>query len=217
MNEPTDTDAAYEREAARSAFHDRLPIGERVSGDPLVDDTMSCFESVTLRLLAPMLVPEKPRHGELDQSECGHCKPSEHTIWRDDTWHLNAGFAPMGIPFIGGLAPNQHCRLEDAPIDLLTTLGPLLQRVSQAVKAVPGVARTHFSRWGDGSEHFHLWALARPAGMMQGRGPMLAFWDDVLPTLPDDLMAQHLQVVAEALAAGGGETFPYRIPAGGST
>ena len=55
-----------------------------------------------------------------------------------------------------------------------------MQRVGDAVKAVQGVARCHFSRWGDGSEHFHLWALARPAGMMQGRGPMLAFWDDVL-------------------------------------
>ena len=54
-------------------------------------------------------------------------------------------------------------------------------RMSEAVKSIPGVARCHFARWGDGSEHFHLWALARPEGMMQGRGAMLAFWDDVLP------------------------------------
>ena len=112
---------------------------------------------------------------------------------------------PSGLPFVGGLAPNQHCRLEDAPLDLLTTLGPLLQRLSEAVKSVPGVARTHFSRWGDGSEHFHLWALARPLGMMQGRGPMLAFWDDVLPRLPEDLQREHLRVVATAMAEGGGE------------
>ena len=82
-----------------------------------------------------------------------------------------------------GIAPREHHRLEDAPIELLTTLGPLLQRVSAAVKAIPGVARCHFARWGDGSEHFHMWALARPAGMMQGRGAMLAFWDDVLPSM----------------------------------
>ena len=54
------------------------------------------------------------------------------------------------------------------------------------------MARAHFARWGDGSEHFHLWALARPAGMMQGRGPMLAFWDDVLPEMPAHLQAEHL-------------------------
>jgi hypothetical protein len=44
--------------------------------------------------------------------------------------------------------------------------------------------------------------------MMQGRGPMLAFWDDLLPPMPADLQAEHLRVVAEALTAGGGEAFP---------
>lgn len=190
---------------ADSAYHRTLPLGERLSGAPLVDDWLSCFEAVTLKPLDPMLVPEAPRAGELDRSECGHCRPSEFTIWRDDLWHVNAGFEPMRIPFIGGIAPNDHCRLEDAPLEVLTTLGPLLQRVSAAVKSIPGVARTHFARWGDGSEHFHLWALARPAGMMQGRGAMLAFWNDVLPTMPNDLAAEHLCIVAASLAAGGGE------------
>ncbi len=199
---------AHETQDADSAYHRLLPIGERLPGDPLVDDWLSCFEAVTMRPLQQMRVPERPRAGELDPTECGHCRASEHTIWRDDLWHVNAGFAPMGIPFIGGIAPNDHCRLEDAPLELLTTLGPLLQRVSAAVKTIPGVARTHFSRWGDGSEHFHLWALARPAGMMQGRGAMLAFWNDLLPTMPADLAAEHLRIVAEALAADGGEAFP---------
>jgi hypothetical protein len=72
------------------------------------------------------------------------------------------------------------------------------------------VARCHFARWGDGSEHFHMWALARPAGMMQGRGAMLAFWDDVLPSMSEELQTEHLRIVAEALATGGGEAFPDR-------
>lgn len=200
----------YETDAADSPYHRTLPIGERLPGAPLVDDALSCFEDVTLRPLEPMLVPERPRAGELDPSECGHCRPSEFTIWRDDLWHVNAGFAPMRIPFIGCLAPNEHCRLEDASADVLASLGPLLQRLSAAVKSVPGVARTHFSRWGDGSEHFHLWALARPEGMMQGRGAMLAFWNELLPAMPDDLAAEHLRIVAEALATDGGEAFPFR-------
>ena len=195
----------HETAPAQSPYHDLLPIGEVLDSTPLVTDALSCFDAVTLTPLAPMLVPDKPRGGELDRSRCGHCRPSEHTIWRDDLWHLNAGFMPSGLPFVGGLAPHEHCRLEDAPLDVLTSLGPLLQRLSEAVKSVPGVARTHFSRWGDGSEHFHLWALARPLGMMQGRGPMLAFWDDVLPRLPEDLQREHHRVVATAMAEGGGE------------
>jgi hypothetical protein len=195
---------------ADSPYHRTLPIGERLSAQPLIDDSLSCFDAVTLKALAPMLVPEEPRAGELDPEACHHCRPSEHTIWADDHWHVNAGFAPMSLPYVGGLAPNRHCTLDTAPLDVLATLGPLLQRLNAAVKSIPGVARTHFARWGDGSEHFHLWALARPAGMMQGRGPMLAFWDDVLPEMPQELMEEHLRIVAGSLAAGGGTAFPNR-------
>ena len=203
-------DQRYRTHQAESPYHRTLPIGERLSGQPLVDDRMSCFDAVTLKELEPMLVPEEPRVGALDRSECAHCKPSEHTIWADDLWHVKAGFAPMSIPYVGGLAPNRHCTLDTAPLDVLATLGILLQRINIAVKQIPGVARTHFARWGDGSEHFHMWALARPAGMMQGRGPMLAFWDDVLPEMPQEVQDMHLQIVAEALAAGGGTAFPNR-------
>jgi len=200
----------WETEHADSPYHRTLPIGSRLSGAPLVDDGLSCFDAVSLKPLEPMLVPEHPRAGEVDPSECSHCRPSEFTIWRDDLWHVNAGWTRMGIPFVGGMAPEQHCRLEDAPAEVMQALGPLMQRVSAAVKSIPGVARTHFSRWGDGSEHFHLWALARPAGMMQGRGAMLAFWDDLLPAMPEELKNEHLEIVASALAAGGGEAFPHR-------
>ena len=55
-----------------------------------------------------------------------------------------------------------------------------------------------------------MWALARPAGMMQGRGAILEFWNDILPAIDDDMMREHLDIVANALAAGGGETYPNR-------
>jgi hypothetical protein len=200
----------YESAPADSAYHRSLPIGERLSSAPLVDGWLSCFDEVTLKVLEPMLVPEQPRAGELDPAECSHCRPSEFTIWRDDVWHVNAGWSRMGIPFVGGLAPNGHCRLDDAPLEVLTSLGSLLQRLSAAVKSIPGVARTHFARWGDGSEHFHMWALARPLGMMQGRGAMLAFWDDVLPAMSDEMRDEHLGIVARSLAEGGGEVYPFR-------
>ena len=37
---------------------------------------------------------------------------------------------------------------------------------------------------------------------------MLAFWDDVLPAMEDELQAEHLRIVAESLARGGGTAFP---------
>lgn len=199
---------AYETERADSPYHRTLPIGEQLTGDPLLVGDLSCFEEVALKPLAEMRVPERPRAGELDRAECGHCRPSDHTLWHDDEWQVRAGFDRMGLPFVGGIAPRQHVRLDNAPLDLLAGLGPLLQRVSGAVTSIRGVARCHFARWGDGSEHFHLWALARPAGMMQGRGAMLAFWDDVLPDVPGGLATEHFRVVAESLASRGGTAFP---------
>lgn len=163
-----------------------------------------------MRPLEPMLVPEEPRGGELDPAECGPCRPSEKTIWADDLWQVRSGFTPGGIPFVGAISPIEHWLLEDAPVEVLAALGPLMQRISQAVKSIPGVVRCHFGRWNDGSAHLHLWALARPAGMMQGRGAVLALWDDILPPQPQDMADEHIRIVAEALAAGGGGAFPSR-------
>ena len=79
-----------------------------------------------------------------------------------------------------------------------------MQRLAGAIQGLDGVARTHFSRWGDGSAHFHMHFMARPLGMMQGRGAMLAFWDDVLPRVDADLFVENRRKVAAALLEGGG-------------
>lgn len=38
----------------------------------------------------------------------------------------------------------------------------------------------------------------------------LAFWDAVLPSMPEEMKAEHLRIVAESLATGGGTAFPGR-------
>lgn len=114
------------------------------------------------------------------------------------------------LPFVGSISPRRHVLLEDAPLEVLAGLGPVLQRLSNATKQVPAVARCHFTRWNDGSAHLHLWAYARPAGMMQGRGAILPYWEQCLPAKPEQMMHDHIDIVATALAAGGGEAYPYR-------
>lgn len=163
-----------------------------------------------MRPLEPMLVPEKPRGGEIDPHECGSCKPSENTIWHDDLWQIRARSEAGGLPFIAAIAPREHWLLEDAPVEVLAALGPLMQRISEAVKSIPGVARCHFTRWNDGAAHLHLWAMARPAGMMQGRGALLQYWDGILPAMPQEMMNEYIEIVATALAQGGGTAFPER-------
>jgi hypothetical protein len=203
--DPAD-DGAYETAPARSAWHAGVPIGERVSAQPLLESPFVPFEGdVRMAALEPMQVPERPRHGLLDPTECFHCTTgTREAIWRDEHWHV--GSPPsFGLPFVAGLAPNRHLMLHELDGPVLASMGEMIQRLAGAIQRLDGVARTHFSRWGDGSAHFHMHFLARPLGMMQGRGPVLAFWDDVLPPVGPDLVASHRKQVAAALADGGGE------------
>lgn len=203
---------AFEQHPADTDWHRWAPIGQTLDTSQVPGSgpapSIAAFE---LLPLAEMLVPEKPRGGELDPAECWHCRPSEYTIWQDDEWRVGGGMqGPTGLPFVGAISPRRHVKLEDAPLEVLAGLGPILQRVSEATKAIPAVARCHFSRWNDGSAHLHLWAYARPLGMMQGRGAILPYWEQSMPAMPEEMMQEYLTIVAEALAAGGGEVFPNR-------
>jgi diadenosine tetraphosphate (Ap4A) HIT family hydrolase len=190
-----------------SPFHARLPVGERMSAEPVQGDPFMPFEGeLTVVPIQVPEVPEPPRNGEPGGGACFRCEnPDRGDIWRDEHWRVVGPHEPIGLPMVLHIAPREHCTMHTMPAPVAAAMGPLIQRVAVAVGRIPGVARTHFARWGDGSEHFHLWFLARPLGMMQMRGAMLAIWDDLLPRLPEDEQRANTRTVAEALAEGGGE------------
>jgi diadenosine tetraphosphate (Ap4A) HIT family hydrolase len=134
---------------------------------------------------------------------CPRClRGDEEYLWADEHWRLISLPAPTGLPVIVLLEPRAHCDFDDLPPERSRELGPLLQRVEAAVRAVGDVGRVHVCRWGDGSEHLHWWFLARPARILQLVGSFAAIWDDVLPPLPEDVWRANLATVARALAAG---------------
>lgn len=190
-----------------SPWHARAPFGERVSAEPLLGGDFFPFEGdVRVVPLDQPIVPEPPRNGEPGGGECLRCAdPQRFAIWQDDDWALGAGIGPSGLPFVAGLSTREHVTLHSMSPTLAGTMGPVIRRAALAIGQLAGVGRTHFNRWGDGSEHFHLWLLARPLGMMQLRGAFIAGWDDMLPQVPDDEAAANMVVVAAAMAAGGGE------------
>ena len=59
----------------------------------------------------------------------------------------------------------------------------------------------HLYRWGDGGSHFHVWFLPRPLGMLEASGAMLPLWEDVLPNVPDEELAEAARRVAAAMGA----------------
>jgi hypothetical protein len=166
------------------------------------------FEDPVVRPLEQPIVPEPPRNGEPGGTPCFRCaNPDAYLVWRDRLWQVTGGFGRVGLPAVVCLMPREHLRLDNMSEPLLTSMGSVIQRVAAAVRSLDGVARTHFNRWGDGSEHFHIWFLARPVGMMQLRGAGIAFWDDMLPAVPSDEYAASLRAIGSALAAGGGDAF----------
>jgi hypothetical protein len=185
-----------------SAYHARLPYGERVSADPVLASPLFPFEGdIRVRPLADPVLPEPLRMGEPGGKPCDLCAvPDEHVIWRDERWAVQAGLRPTGLPMVAQLFPVAHVTLHTMPAELAAGLGTMIQRLALAVGRIDGVGRVQFSRFGDGAEHFHVWFHARPLGMMQLRGPMLAVWDDLLPRIPDDELTANMRTVATALA-----------------
>lgn len=187
-----------------SEYHRRLPYGERMSAAELIGHPFFPFEGeVSVVPLDEPVLPEPPRSGEVGGASCHGCL-RDKAIWADDQWMLKA-FDPTGLPMVVLLVPVEHYQLDDLPPELTATLGPMIQRVAGAVRRIDGVGRTHFNRWGDGGAHFHVWFQARPLGMMQLRGAMIAAWNDMLPKVPADEHLANKRTVAAALAEGGGQ------------
>jgi diadenosine tetraphosphate (Ap4A) HIT family hydrolase len=193
-----------------------------MSPEPLRDSPFFPFEGeLRTRELAAPVIPEPPRAGEPGGNPCPNCpapgstdesKADELVIWQDDQWSVLAGMNPTGLPMVALLVSREHYLLDTLPPELTTTLGPMIQRISMAIRRIDGVGRTHFNRFGDGSEHFHVWFLARPLGMMQLRGPSLAIWGDLLPHLPDAEFRANVRTVATALAEQSGEPQGIALP-----
>jgi hypothetical protein len=187
-----------------SAFLRRLPFGERLPLGDLLEDDLFPFEGkVAVKPLEPPTLPEPVRRGA-GGDDCHSCGLASGTVWHDAHWQVRIPGDPGGLPIVAILLPLAHHDLADLPDDLAVQLGPMLKRVVAAIDAIGGIGRVHVNRWGDGSEHFHVWLLPRPYGLWQLRGAMLAVWDDLLPKVPRATWNRNRRTVARALAAGGG-------------
>lgn len=110
--------------------------------------------------------------------------------------------APTGLPVVVLLETRAHLDFPDLTDELAAELGPMLLRVQRAVFAVGDIGNVHVCRWGEGSEHFHMWFMGRPARMPQLSDSFAAVWDEVLPPLPEEIWRANLERVRAALAAG---------------
>lgn len=154
-----------------------------------------------VRELEPPVEAEKPRHGE-GGIGCHRCEHgAEGAIWSNERWTLRPLAEPSGLPVVVLLETRRHVDFPGLDSDEAAELGPLLLKIHDAVMAVPGVGRVHIGRWGEGSEHCHIWFMGRPARLEQYRSSFAAIWDDVLPSVPEDIWRASLEIVRRELEA----------------
>lgn len=161
-------------------------------------ETWPFVGSVRPRLLDPPTA-EPDRHGA-GGVDCRRCaEGDEDALWSDEHWIVRA-LPPNGLPMVVLLETRAHYDFQDLPDELAAELGPLLVRVQRAVFAVGEIGNVHMCRWGDGSEHCHIWFMARPARTPQLIGSFAAIWDDVLPPVPEDIWRANCELVRAELS-----------------
>jgi hypothetical protein len=183
------------------AFHARAQR-EGLRTPPVEEWETWPFEgAVTPKILAPPVEAEAARSGAggVDCWSCGH--GTDGSLWANENWLVRTTGGPTGLPFVCFLETRRHLDFHELDDELAAELGPMLLKVQRAVYEIGDVGNVHVCRWGDGSEHFHVWFMARPARIPQLAGSFAAIWDDVLPPLPHDLWQANADRVAAALAA----------------
>jgi diadenosine tetraphosphate (Ap4A) HIT family hydrolase len=152
-----------------------------------------------VRELAPPVEAERPRNG-VGGVDCWRCAHGEEgLLWSNEHWTVRSFDKPSGLPAVVLLETREHVDFTELDDERASELGPLLLKVQRAVLAVPGVGNVHVGRWGEGSEHCHIWFMARPARMEQFRSSFAAIWDDVLPRVPEKIWCANLEIVRQAL------------------
>lgn len=158
-----------------------------------------------VQAVEPLAEADPVRFGE-DPARCWCATGAEgraRVVWCDDDWRVTS-LPGEALPVMLFLEPYAHGDLADLPPAAAGRMGELLAGLAAAVEALPSVGRAHVLRWGDGSAHLHWWVMGRPVRMPQLRGSFLPMWADVLPPVPDDVMAENVRSVVGALVRSSG-------------
>jgi hypothetical protein len=184
---------------------------------PLTKLRLFPFEGdLQIKQLSQRLDDELAREGE-GSRPCKQCNNLDDVIWANDCWVVRAG-QPSACPVVVFLETRAHLDLDDLDEAYAAELGVLIWQLEAAISAVADVGRVHVHRWGDGSSHFHVWFVARPAGQVEFYGWGNILWSQVLPPLDRRLLNGSLDRVANLLRATRNDPDPprsvYRLSVG---
>ena len=121
-------------------------------------------------------------------------------VWRNERWVLRRPKAPSGLPLVLWLVSTSHLDYPDMDDELAGEYGRISARLCRIMSELPNIGRVHVCRWGDGTEHLHVWFIARTARLPNIIGSMAVEWDEMLPAVPEEIWLDDVRAVARSLA-----------------
>ena len=196
---PESAEEIYARVVAAVGAEGRLPM------PPVEEWDAFPWEVVDGRLVPKVVKPpvptEEPRRGT-DGVDCFACAGEGDAvrIWENDRWKLVHPPRPGGLPLVLWLMSKEHMDYADMSDELAAEYGRLSVWLCRIIERMDHVGRVHVCRYGDGSEHLHVWFFARPARVPGLLGSLVVEWNEMLPPVPEDIWREDLRYVASRLA-----------------
>jgi diadenosine tetraphosphate (Ap4A) HIT family hydrolase len=197
---PESAEEVYARVVAEVGEGGRLPV------PPVATWQTFPFDGdLRTRPLLPPVDAEEPRNGEGGVG-CWRCaNPEADVIWRSERWSVAATPKPTGLPLVLFLQAREHMDFHEMDDELAGEYGRVSNHLHRIMRRLPNIGNVHVSKWGDGSEHLHVWFMARTARLAQTLGSFAPEWDEILPPVPEDVWRADLHEVARKLATHGGQ------------
>ena len=153
------------------------------------------------KVLRPPRAEEPPRAGSGGVG-CFNClgDGSAVRIWESRRWKVTRPPEPTGMPLVLWLVSREHLDFPEMDDRMAAEYGRISVWLARIMSRLEHVGRVHVCRWGDGSEHLHVWFIARPARMPVIQGSLAVEWDEMLPPAPPDVWLADVEEVARKLA-----------------